>query len=500
MPFVFNDLFILDLANNHFGDVNHAKNIINKFGKLIRAKKIKASIKFQFRNLDTFIHTEYKTSKQKYITRFLSTKLGVREFYELFALIKKNSLLTSCTPFDEESISLIEKMKFNILKIASASSLDFNLLERATYNSIPKIISTGGKTLSDIDKIVSFLKKKKQNFALMHCVAIYPSKREDLQIGFIQELKRRYPDITIGWSTHENSDEMMSAPLAYACGARIFEKHIGIKTPQYPLNKYSVTPDNFDSWFSYLACSKKMLGNKNKTIKKEELITLLSLSRGVYAKKRLKKNQVLKKEDYFFSIPLQKGQLSSADIKDGTINIKNIKENMPILEKNVKYNKDLISEYKIRSYVHEVKAILNYNKIQLKENFDMEISHHKGISNFRKTGCFLFNIINKDYAKKMLVLLPNQRHPLHFHKKKEETFHIIAGTLVSRLNGKKRILYPGDILDIKKNSWHDFQAGEEGCIFDEISTTSFKDDSFYKDNKIKKLSRDQRKTYINNWY
>ena len=129
----------------------------------------------------------------------------------------------------------------------------------------------------------------------------------------------------------------------------------------------------------------------------------------------------------------------------------------------------------------------------------MEISHHKGIDNFRKTGCFLFNIINKKYAKKMLVLLPNQKHPLHFHKKKSESFHVISGSLISFLNGKKKMLKSGQILHINKNSWHEFKAGNDGCIFDEISTTSYKDDSFYKDKKIRKLSRDNRKTFINKW-
>ena len=60
-------------------------------------------------------------------------------------------------------------------------------------------------------------------------------------------------------------------------------------------------------------------------------------------------------------------------------------------------------------------------------------------------------------------------------------------------------LKPGQILHIKKNSWHEFKAGKNGCIFDEISTTSFKDDSFYKDKHIKKLKRDIRKTYIKSW-
>ena len=171
-----------------------------------------------------------------------------------------------------------------------------------------------------------------------------------------------------------------------------------------------------------------------------------------------------------------------------------------VLKKDIKFDKELAREYKIKSYIHELKAILNYNKITIQESFDMEISHHEGIDKFKKVGAFLFNIINKNYAKKMIVMLPNQSHPMHFHKKKDESFHILSGSLISSINRKKQYLYPGQILHISKNSWHKFKAGKKGCIFDEVSTMSFKDDSFYKDKKIKKLTRDTRKTFVNNWY
>ena len=55
MKEIFNNLVILDLANNHFGDVNHAKKIIKLFGKVVKTNKIKAALKFQFRDLKNFI-------------------------------------------------------------------------------------------------------------------------------------------------------------------------------------------------------------------------------------------------------------------------------------------------------------------------------------------------------------------------------------------------------------------------------------------------------------
>ena len=496
---IFNNLYVLDIANNHFGDLIHAKSIINQFGKISKKLNIKSTIKFQFRELDSFIHKDFINSDEKFVKRFMSTKLSNKDFAYLLKIIKNNKMLSSCTPFDEKSVDLIEKLKFDIIKIASVSSLDFSLLERVTKNKIPKIISTGGKTLNDIDKIVSFFRRKKQNFALMHCIAIYPSSNDQLQIKFIEELISRYKDLTIGWSTHERPKEFLPAALAYASGARMFEKHIGINSKNYKLNDYSITPNLFKEWYAHLSEAKKILGDGKKIIEKKEIKTLEELSRGVYAQRDLIKNEILSEDNVYFAFPLQRGQLNSANLKKNSVVLKNLKKDEKIIEKYVMHDKGLFNEYTIKSYIHELKAILNKNKITIKDNFDLEISHHKGIKNFKKTGCFLFNLINKNYAKKMLVLLPNQSHPLHFHKKKDESFHIISGSLLSKLNGKVKKLMPGEILHIKKNSWHEFKAGNKGCIFDEISSTSYKDDSFYMDKKIKVLSRDHRKTYINKW-
>lgn len=97
-------------------------------------------------------------------------------------------------------------------------------------------------------------------------------------------------------------------------------------------------------------------------------------------------------------------------------------------------------------------------------------------------------------------MLPNQKHPSHFHQKKTETFIVIAGRLTVKDGKKVFDLEAGDMLHLGKSSWHSFEAGKEGCIFEEISTTSYKNDSFYKNKSIKKLDRDMRKTYVKNWF
>ena len=502
MSNIFKNLFVLDLANNHFGDVSHAKKIIKEFSLIAKKNKVKAAVKFQLRDYKTFIHKSFIKSNDKYVKRFLETKLTISEFRELFNYVKKNKLQTACTPFDENSVKVIENFKFDYLKIASVSSNDFTLLKRVIKNKIPKIISTGGLNLFEIDKVVRIMKKYKQNFSLMHCISIYPSIDTDLQISFIKKLKKRYPGVTIGWSTHENPNSFMPSSLAKACGAEMFERHIGINSKKYKLNLYSMEPSVFQDYITNLNKVDKILSYKNlenKIITKKEFATLDSLQRGLYAKDDLKKGTKVNNQNTYLAFPLQKNQTAANKVKPGMILKKNIKKDLPIPLKSLADDPIVIKELKIWEYIHNVRGILNENNITIGDKFEMEISHHQGLDNFKKTGCYLFNLINQEYAKKIIVMLPNQSHPVHHHKIKNETFHILSGTLTLTLNKKKKILKKGDVIDIKKNSYHKFKAGPKGCIFDEISTTSFKSDSHYENLKIKKLKRFQRKTIIRSW-
>ena len=103
------------------------------------------------------------------------------------------------------------------------------------------------------------------------------------------------------------------------------------------------------------------------------------------------------------------------------------------------------------------------------------------------------------YAKKIVMLFAKQKHPLHKHRLKEETFQVLSGVLESTLNGRKKKLSPGDTILVKPGVWHEFRALNQPCIFEEVSTTSYNDDSFYKDISINKLKREKRKTRLNNF-
>ena len=115
-------LFIFEIANNHSGDVTHGLRIIKDIKKACRDYDFEFAFKFQYRELDTFIHPDFKDRQDiKYIKRFSETRLSEEEFFKLKNEAVNNGFKTICTPFDEKSVGLIEKQDFDIIKIASCS-------------------------------------------------------------------------------------------------------------------------------------------------------------------------------------------------------------------------------------------------------------------------------------------------------------------------------------------------------------------------------------------
>lgn len=493
----FKDIFVFDLANNHQGDLVHAKNIVNEIGKICKSRKISGVLKLQFRDLDTFIHKNaLEDTNNQNIKRFLSTKLSWNDYKLIKNLIFENGMKSMCTPFDENSVDKIVDMGFDILKIASCSANDWPLLEKAVSSGLPLIISTGGLKIEEIDQVVSFFEHKGSDFALMHCISIYPTPYDQSQLGFLTKLKKRYPRIVIGWSTHEDPNNYDISKIAYALGARIFERHVGIQTTKYKLNKYSSNPTQIAKWIDSVEITKKIINTEEKNIQQAEYEALNKLKRGIYLKSNLKKGHVLSKKDICYAIPLNENQIESSMWNDNLILKVDVSKNNPLLKSDVvSYKKDVNI---LKSSVHFIKGILNEAKVYLSPDFEVEYSHHYGVNEFHKTGATIINCINREYCKKILVLTPGQKHPSHFHKRKEETFNLLYGDLEILIDGVKKNLLPGENCLVLPGVWHSFKT-REGCILEEISTTHYKNDSVYKDPHINSLKLEERKTIVPNW-
>jgi sialic acid synthase SpsE len=174
------------MANNHNGSLSHGKRIIDEVASVNGLSDFKVAIKFQYRDLPNFIHPDFRDRRDlKYVDRFLSTLLSWDDFLDLKNYAAGKGFLTACTPFDEYSVKKIIEHKFDILKIASASFTDWALLEAIQEWNGPLVASTAGIRVSEIDRVVSFFTNRSSSFALMHCVAAYPTVDSENQANIL---------------------------------------------------------------------------------------------------------------------------------------------------------------------------------------------------------------------------------------------------------------------------------------------------------------------------
>ncbi|MEW6087953.1 MAG: N-acetylneuraminate synthase family protein [bacterium] len=495
---IFDKLFIFEMANNHMGSTEHGLKIIRELNDARKNFNFKFAFKLQYRHLDTFIHPDYKDRMDvKYVKRFSETKLDENQFKVLKDEISRLGFISICTPFDETSVGLIEKHKFDIIKIGSCSFTDWPLLERIVKTNKPVIASIAGASLEEIDKVVSFFDHRNKNFALMHCVAEYPTKNNNLQLNQIDLIKSRYPHLKVGYSSHEHPDSLDSIKIVIAKGAGIFERHVGVRSDKINLNDYSSTPEQIHKWLEAAETAFEICGISGKRIKpvESEMASLQGLKRGVFAKRMIKKGEKIGPGDAFFAIPTVKDQITANDISKYTefSAVSDIDRNMPLLLSNTKQIDNREKVYKI---VQEIKKVIQKSGVFVPNKLDLEISHHYGIDRFLECGCTIINFVNREYCKKLIVLIPGQSHPEQYHKLKEETFYILSGEVNFVFDGKERVCGPGEIAVVERGVKHIFSS-KTGAVIEEISSTHYKDDSYYTDKEI--LKNDNRKTLITYW-
>lgn len=332
---IFEDLFVLELANNHWGKLDRGLKIISDYGKIVRFNNVRAAIKLQFRDVDSFIHKDFVGRTDiRYIQKTLDTKMSKSDYMTMVQAVRKNSCVTMATPFDETSVDLCTELGIQIIKIASSDLNDWFLIEKIAKTKKPVIVSTGGSSLKDIDDLVTFFENRNIPLAINHCVAMYPTDYRLLELNQIDFLKKRYPNHIIGFSTHESCDLNDSMMIAYAKGARTFERHIDIDIDSIPVSPYCSLPGSVDHWFKSFHKAKEMCGggsDSKRTPPESEVNYLDALVRGVYAKHDLPEGHILSDDDVYLAVPLQKGQISCRELMSGEVLIKPIIKDSPLL-------------------------------------------------------------------------------------------------------------------------------------------------------------------------
>jgi sialic acid synthase SpsE len=228
--------YILDLANNHGGSVDNGLDIIRAHAAVVNGLGVDAAIKLQIRDLDRYDHGD-----QLYCMKFDDCRLSESDISTLIKEIRSQGLQVAITAFDPPSADYLALA--DIAKVASCSRDDRETIEAILKADLPTIFSTGGTTIDEAGNLAECYWERIDEFALMHCISIYPTPYEKLNLPRIEILRHEVPmDVTIGFSSHEDGIASLSLAMAKAYGAAIYERHIGLDH----CNAYSVTPDELE--------------------------------------------------------------------------------------------------------------------------------------------------------------------------------------------------------------------------------------------------------------
>ncbi len=302
------DLFIVvEIASNHNGDLELCKKMFRK------AKECGAdAVKLQKRNnrqtfMKSILNSPYQSEYAKetgtygehreYLDRF-----DYDEFIQLRQLADEIGIIFFVTPFDFDSVDFLEKIGVPMYKVASCDFKNYPLIEYIAQKGKPMILSTGGATYEDMDKVYQLLKLTKAEFSFLYCISIYPNN-DNLNLLCINEMTIRYPDINIGFSSHHPG--ILPIFIAHMCGARIFEVHFTFNRG-FPGSDhgFSLEPQALRKICFDLKRLPLMLGDGIKRISEEELKGFIwKFGKSVHIIKSIKKGEIITKEHVAIKAP-----------------------------------------------------------------------------------------------------------------------------------------------------------------------------------------------------
>lgn len=170
------------------------------------------------------------------------------------------------TPFDFKSLDLLERLGVPAYKVASGDATNIPLIQEIARTQKPTIISTGGCSQEDVDRLCEAFERinaNEKHLAILQCSCVYPAPDDAMNLNVIPTFMGRYPDTVIGLSTHNSTTTPSIA--AFALGARIFEHHYtNDRAWKGTDNKFSLTPPMLRQFVIELEQVHKALGHNVK--------------------------------------------------------------------------------------------------------------------------------------------------------------------------------------------------------------------------------------------
>jgi sialic acid synthase SpsE len=277
-------LIIAEAGSNHDQDLKNARELIE-----IAAEAGADAVKFQLFTADGLYsnkinHEIYETTRK--------AELPLRWIPELIDICKSNKINFLATPFDFNSIDVLNEMNIPMFKWASGEIDNLDLLRYAAKSLKPMLISTGMCNLGDIETAIeTVIGQNNRQIALLHCISLYPTSFEDANLRMMDTLLNSFGYL-VGFSDHTPGTAVAIA--AVARGAKILEKHLTLdKDLESPDHPFSLRPKEFKDMVLQIRAVTKSLGSTQKHMLEKEKTVADLARRSIVANHSLPKGTKL---------------------------------------------------------------------------------------------------------------------------------------------------------------------------------------------------------------
>lgn len=296
-------LIIAEAGVNHGGNLGFAKQLID-----IAAEAQVDAVKFQSFKADAMVsETAPKAAYQKKNTdsdeshyeMIQRLELSFDDHKELINYCKSKQIQFLSSPFDLESIDLLEQLNVKCFKVPSGEITNLPYLRHIGSKGKPVILSTGMSRLDEIKKAVQVLVEEgiaMEDLTLLQCNTQYPTPFQDVNLNAMLTLSSVFPNSKVGYSDHTLGIE--AAIAAVGMGAKVIEKHFTLDNSlPGPDHKASLEPEGLKSLVRAIRNTELALGSSIKQPTPSEMPNIQIARKSIVARIQIKKGELLTEEN-----------------------------------------------------------------------------------------------------------------------------------------------------------------------------------------------------------
>ena len=290
---------VAELNTSHFGNTEIAK-------EMVRAAKIGGcdAVKFQSWSEDTlYSETFYLRNPmaRRFIKRF---SFSQEQLFEIKEFCTEIEIDFSSTPYSELEVDfLVQECDVPFLKVASMDIVNMQLLSYMAKSDRPIILSTGMSDLSEIESAVETIEKNGgQRICILHCVSLYPTRAEEMNLLNILGLREKFPQYPVGFSDHSEGTNLPIA--ATSLGSALIEKHFTLDKSRIGLdNQMAIEFGQLEAMVQGCRDVHKSLGSTSRVVSQGEINQRKIMRRSLVTAREIKSGEVLSKSDLSYKRP-----------------------------------------------------------------------------------------------------------------------------------------------------------------------------------------------------